>query len=64
MNQNPCRGKTGWNESTTLPGIAVESRLYLDTQQAECDQEYMFESINRMDYEQETIHIIFRHGIF
>ena len=39
--------------------LLKESRLYLDTQQARCDQEYSLNQFNRMDYEQETGRMIF-----
>jgi len=39
--------------------LLEESRLYLDKQQAECDQEYRLNYFNRMDYEQETGMMIF-----
>ena len=39
--------------------LLEESRLYLDTQQAKCDQEYRLNHFNRMDYEQETGKMIF-----
>jgi hypothetical protein len=39
--------------------LLEESRLYLDKQQAECDQEYRLNYLNRMDYEQETGMMIF-----
>jgi len=39
--------------------LLEESRLYLDTQQAKCDQEYRLNHFNRMDYEQETGMMIF-----
>ncbi len=39
--------------------LLEESQLYLDTQQAKCDQEYRLNQFNRMDYEQETNRMIF-----
>ena len=39
--------------------LLEESRIYLDTKQAECDQEYRLNQFNRMDYEQETGRMIF-----
>ena len=39
--------------------LLEESRLYLNKQQAECDQEYRLNYFNRMDYEQETGMMIF-----
>lgn len=40
-------------------GLLEESRIYLDTKQAECDEEYRLNQFNRMDYEQETGRMIF-----
>ncbi len=39
--------------------LLEESRLFLDTQQATCEQEYGPTKFNRMDYEQETGKMIF-----
>ena len=39
--------------------LLEESRIYLDTQQVECDQAFRLNQFNRMDYEQETGRMIF-----
>ena len=39
--------------------ILEESRIYLDTKQAECDREYRINQFHRVDYEQETGKMIF-----
>ncbi len=49
---------TGMNQIQYLE-LLEESRIYLDTQQAECDQEFRLNQFNRMDYEQETGRMIF-----
>jgi hypothetical protein len=36
-----------------------ESRLYLDSRQASCEQEYRLNQFNRMDYEQESGKMVF-----
>ena len=39
--------------------LLEESRIYLDTHQEECEQEFRLNQFNRMDYEQETGKMIF-----
>jgi hypothetical protein len=39
--------------------LLYESRLYLDSQQATCEQKYRLNQFNRMDYEQESGKMVF-----